>query len=88
MSYINVGASDRDGNRIKTKTALKAALSQDPESVLFDGTSPMGPQDFGRPATVSKLERGVTLVVVGPDPHTKRTWYAKVELVNGKIKVS
>jgi len=88
MSYINVGASDLAGNRIKTKAALKAALSQDPESVEFDGTSPMGPQAFREPATIATLPEGHTLSVCGPDPYTKRNWFANVKVINGKIKVS
>ena len=88
MSYINVGASDRlTGLRIKSKKALKEALSQDLASVVFDGTSPMGPQDFAHPATVSALTDGHKLSVVGPDPYTKRSWYASVFLVDGKIRV-
>jgi hypothetical protein len=88
MSYINVGASDLAGNRIKSKKALKEALSQDPASVVFDGTSPMGPQQFCRPATVASLPEGYTLSVSGPDPYAKRTWDASVKVINGKIKVS
>jgi hypothetical protein len=87
MSFINAGAKDLDGNRIKSKKALKQALSQDPASVVFDGTSPMGPQHFSRPATVAALPEGYTLTVCGPDPYTKRSWWANVTMVNGKITV-
>jgi len=88
MSYINVGASDRDGKRIKTKKALKESLAQDPMSVLFDGTSNMGPQAFATYGSIAHLPAGDVLSVVGPDPYTKRTWYARVEVINGVVKVS
>ncbi len=92
MSYINVGAKITDGygvtNDCPTKKALKAALASMPDSVQFYGTSPMGPQHFATPATIASLPQGYTLTVVGPDPYNKRTWYASVTVVNGKIKVS
>lgn len=81
--YINVGARDLDGNWIKTKKALKAALSQDPASVVFTGTSPMSP--FEGTAQVAIL--GTVLSVCGPDPYARRNWYAKVRNTNGKITV-
>jgi hypothetical protein len=45
----------------------------------------MGPQFMG---TGELLEAGVKLSVVGPDPFANRSWYATVERVNGKLKVS
>lgn len=86
MPNVNVGArGTTTGVRIATKKALKAALSDFEGAVTFDGTSPMGPQFYG---TGEALEAGVKLAVVGPDPFTNRSWYATVERVNGKLKVS
>ena len=63
------------GERPKTKKALKEAMRDDPASVVFDPTAAFGTQEFIRGDDVPS---GVVLVVVGPDPYTKRTWYANV----------
>ncbi len=68
-----------------TKKALKEQVSNDPESVGFFNTSPMGPQWSG---PISELPDGVTLTIVGPDPDKSRKWYANIRRVNGKFKVT
>lgn len=84
MSYVNVGASNMRGQRFATKKALKEALTQDPSSVMFDGTSTFDP--FYGPAT--QAPAGVKLQVCGPDPYTQRKWYATVTVTGGNVKVS
>lgn len=85
MSYINVGAKLQDGTNVATKKALKAALAQDPDSVVFYSTSTMGPQHQG---TAGLLYPGDVLSVVGPDPYHRRNWYANVKRgAQGKITV-
>jgi hypothetical protein len=92
MSYINVGAKITDEfgvtGDVKTKKQLKEALASTPDRVTFYGTSPMGPQQFARPATITSLPEGYTLTVSGPNPYTSRVWDASVKVVKGKIKVS
>ena len=66
-----------DGERPKTKKALKAALRDNPESVTFDRMT-----DFDRddeiPANALYIPRGLTLSICGPDPDRDRKWYASV----------
>lgn len=86
MSYVNVGSSlSATGVRVLTKKALKEALTVSESAVYFDGTSQMGPQFHG---SGEELKEGTRLSVVGPDPYTSRKWYATVERINGKLKVS
>lgn len=80
MTFVNVGAKV-DGVRPKTKKALREALKADPRSVVFDNTSDMGPQLVGINGANVPVE--YTLQVVGPDPYTKRNWYASVK--NGPV---
>lgn len=79
MSYINVGA-EINGVPAKTKKALKEAMQSAPETVVFYSTS-----DFTTGAWYGHhLPKDDKLQVVGPDPYTKRVWYATVT-DNGKV---
>lgn len=85
MSYVNTGAYV-NGERPKTKTALRLAVMQQ-GSVVFDHTEAFGP-NAGSSTTVEQLPVGVTLVVTGPCPYTKRNWYANVTRTSdGKVTV-
>ena len=60
----------------KTKKALRACIG---EHLRYEETSVFGPE---------YRETGV-VTLVGPDAHTDRRWFARVELKDGKIvKVS
>jgi hypothetical protein len=83
MSYVNTGALV-GSKRPKTKTALKAALKADPSEVYFDATSFMAPVGG---YSGDEVPSGVKLSVVGPDPYSKRSWYATVENRNGVVVV-
>lgn len=87
MSFVNTGAYV-DGKRPATKAALKRALAENPAGVEFDGTSPMGPQ-YSDLSGVNVPE-GVSLSVVGPDPYSRRNWYATVtwNVKTGKAKIT
>ena len=61
------------GASYKTKKALKASAGQ---PLRYVETSIFGPEF---------KEDGV-LTVVGPDPYTKRDWYANVTMEKGLIK--
>lgn len=74
MSYVQGGAAF-PGTK-NTKTALKAAIKEDPSKVRLYCTSEMGPQFSD---TADKLPEGVTFNVVGPDPYRRRDWYASVK---------
>jgi hypothetical protein len=85
MSYINVGAFI-DGYRPKSKKALREALRDAPETVRFDGTSSMGDQFDG---FADSIPEGISLTVAGPDPYTKRSWFATVtRSAEGKVKIT
>lgn len=80
MAIINTGAFIK-GERAKTKKGLREALGSDPASVTFDTTSLFEPERVIRgDALADELGGGSKLLVVGPDPHTSRKWYANVEL--------
>ncbi|QNK82611.1 hypothetical protein [Nakamurella sp. PAMC28650] len=68
-----MGALDAEGHRVMTKRALREMLAIDPAQVKFDCT---GLRDEGRIIKGDSIPPGMTLVVVGPDPFTKRSWYA------------
>jgi hypothetical protein len=85
MAYINVGVII-DGYMAPTKKALRLALAENPESVLFVVTSDLGP----RPRQEIRPDQigSDTLTVVGPDPYRNRKWYASVKATPSGIKVS
>lgn len=88
MAYINVGATV-DGERPKTKTALRRALRERPDAVLFDETSELGASANGSGyIRGDELPTGHRLQVCGPDPYEARKWHATVELVDGVGKVT
>lgn len=83
MTYINVGANVNGNVPIKTKASLRLLMVTMPEIVSFYGTSEMGP--YGKSVFMGdNLPKGYKLQVVGPDPYTKRVWYATV-MDNGKV---
>lgn len=75
--YIQGGANfPVPADKKKSKKLLKELLKENPSAVTLFATSQMGPQYAG-PA--SGLPDNVTFNVVGPDPYTKRDWYASVK---------
>lgn len=84
MTYINAGASYQ-WRRVKTKAELKRLLKAEPQNVTFDTTSL-----HAKPETVIASDLGnrphgasESWSIVGPDPYSKRDWYATVK-VNAK----
>lgn len=66
----------------KTKGELKKQLAESPELVGLYCTSNMGPQFSGM---ANELPEDAQFLVVGPDPFTKRNWYATVTRKGDKI---
>lgn len=66
-----------------TKKALRDAAKAGVPFTL-SSTSMFG----GFSGSVRDLPENMVFTVVGPDPHTKRNWYANVEKKNGKVTVS
>lgn len=65
---------------IKTKKDLKERMATNP--VCDFRITDMGVEGY---ATIYELPRGAKLSVTN---HPKRSWFATIELVNGKVKVS
>lgn len=78
-TYVNVGARV-NGERPKSKKALKDALANAPHTVVFDNTGPGG--------TYVTPDASLILSVCGPDPYTKRVWYGNVTVKAGKVVCS
>lgn len=91
MSYVNCGALSSNGQRIPTKKALKDAVQRyndgQDDAVGFDQTSMVQSEAVPGLAMCADLKEGTIMSVVGPDPYSKRSWYASVERKNGRIKV-
>lgn len=78
MNLINGGVREVTATGdipIWSKKTLKALCKADPGLVEFYPTSGMGMQWDGR---VNRLPKDTMLVVVGPDPHLNRRWYANI----------
>ena len=81
-TFVNVGAQDLDGDRIKTKKALKLAVADG--GVRFDRTDAFaGHGSKWIFLAEDTVDSDVVLSVVGPDPYTSRKWYATIK--NGKV---
>lgn len=86
--YVNVGAVDIKGQRIRTKSALRRAVEDTPHSVFFDQTSQV--HDGSLPGIIeikdfieANNRVRTELHVVGPDPYHNRNWYASI-ILNSK----
>jgi hypothetical protein len=73
----NFHAKDSAGRNFKTKKALAEALKAG-EKVTFTDTSL-----FDNAGTIEQKMLLPTDVVVGPDPHHNRSWYANIRY--GKV---
>lgn len=81
MSYLNVGVNYANGKEVPTKKALREAMRNSPDQLVFYTTSSMfdGHKSFfgdDLPKT--------NLSVVGPDPFNYRKWYATIT-ATGKV---
>jgi hypothetical protein len=104
IEFVNCGAVDENGERVPTKAKLKELVGQaaraiadgdevDAESiVMFDQTSMVMSGRIPGTATVNDLLAAPAethLQVVGPDPYSRRNWYATVKVARGgKVTVS
>lgn len=85
-NYVEVHATSiPDNSDFPTKAALKRALAADPAKVHIASVSP-----FNAPirTSVDKAPEAFIYQVTGPNPYTKRNWYANVTVrADGKITV-
>lgn len=75
-----------NGRRCKTKKALKEEIAKHgPHRVVLEATSAFGDEFDGQ---LGEAPNG-TYSVVGPDPYTKRSWYATIVVATGsRVRVS
>lgn len=73
-----------NGQRPKSKKAVKEAIATAPETVLVECTS-MFP-GFG--GYVTQLPDGKRIDFVGPDPYTKRNFYGTIVRTRDGFKVT
>jgi hypothetical protein len=75
MKFINGGVYDHEDNTIETKKQLTEIIKDDPGLVRFYPTSRYSPTYEGR---LNRIPKDITLVVCGPNPYTKRQWFANI----------
>lgn len=74
-----------NGERPKTKRAMREAIADAPHTVRIEATSWFGDEYDG---SIVNMPCGTTVYFVGPDPHTKRSWYGSIVRNNdGKVVV-
>lgn len=73
-----------NGERPKSKKAVKEAIKANPESVSVEATSIFG--EFGGALTDMPIDGSVTFV--GPDPYKSRRFYGTVKRTDKGFKVS
>ena len=84
MSYIEVAATFKaDGRPVPTKKALRDALSRDLASVTFSSVGGLNAPFHGHVGNIA--DESTKLTVCGPDPFTKRNWWAKIQIKDGKV---
>lgn len=85
MGYIEVWAKYASDNvPVATKKALRELLSQDLDLVRLESVGGLN-APFNGPVT--ELREGTTLIACGPDPFTKRNWWANIKFRGGKAFV-
>lgn len=65
-----------------TKKAFIEAVNTDPNRVYLDDPAIVG----ARAGSVTHVMQGKDMITV--TNHPKRSWFAKIQIVNGKIKVT
>jgi hypothetical protein len=73
-----------NGERPKSKKALREAVIDAPGTVSIEATAFTGTEYDG---PVEDMPEG-KVYIAGPDPYTKRNWYAMVTRKGDRIKVS
>lgn len=82
----NFDATTIDGERFRTKRALKQALQATPDNVLLTCTDLLG-ANVGTSYRANELPPDLIAYIAGPDPHTARTWFANVRQRGERIVV-
>ena len=74
-----------DGRRPKFKKELKEAIESNPASVSLERTSIFGDEYGG---SIVNMPGNKTVYIVGPDPYTKRSWYANLTRSGKSFKLN
>lgn len=73
-----------EGERPSTKAELREAIEDgrriEIEDLQFFGSEYAGPLD--------KMPEGAMCAIVGPDPYIDRSWYATLQKVKGKVRMT
>ena len=75
-----------EGQRPKTKKAVKEAIAVDPASVSVEDTSWFPNGDYS--GSLADAPVGTKVHFVGPDPHTLRNFYGSLHVTSAGVKVS
>lgn len=73
-----------NGQRPKTKKALREAIQSNPSNVRLEATSIFG-NEYGGP--IETMPEGKTVYLVGPDPYTSRKWYGNLTRQGDEFKL-
>jgi len=88
MEYVEIGVKDASTHQhVKTKSALKALVKDDPTKVGIYVLSLFHAGTISA-QTVAELPTEHRYPVAGPNPQTDRKWFATVEYKNGKWVVN
>lgn len=66
-----------DGNRPKSKKAIKEAVADDPNRVTIERTA-LGREGYVKLPDASDDDIGPLNPFVGPDPYRSRKWYGQI----------
>ena len=77
--YIN-------NRRPATKKEVRETLRDNPEQISIENTSMFEGSDFH--GMIVDLPEGSEVTIVGPDPFTKRDFYATIKRKNGALRLS
>lgn len=77
----NFHAKQPNGRNFPTKKALKEAVANGDEVTFMDTSA------FGNRGVVAAADLRPGDVVVGPDPYSRRDWYANVKQTRNGLRV-
>lgn len=73
-----------EGERPRSKSALKRAIQADVRSVVIEDTDSYG---LAPEIEATEIEEGQEYEVCGPDPYSDRRWTATITRAHGKVIV-
>lgn len=73
-----------NGRRPTSKKQVKDVANGDPRNVRIEATSIFGNEYDG---LASEMPENTTVYFVGPDPHTKRSFYGQITRKGDKVTV-